>query len=301
LHSCRQICLDEADRMIDLGFEEELRGILGHCKSKVQMLLFSATMPNSIKDFALNALNEPVLINVGRAGAANLNIVQEVEFVDKNKRLDAILEALQKTAPPVIIFASSKSEVDDVLEFLLLKGIEAVAIHGGKSQEERIYAIDSFKSHKKDVLVANDIASKGIDLQNIQHVINYDLPNEIEDYVHRIGRTGRGGSTGIATTFVDPSICSEAVLLDLKLLLAEAQQNIPLFLENLGDLPSLSIPCSICGGLGHGVDKCPKVLCYFFTSFFSFYFRLVRWHRNNYPICELLSMKASIRVLNCII
>jgi ATP-dependent RNA helicase DDX41 len=145
------------------------------------------------------------------------------------------------------------------LEYLLLKGIEAVAIHGGKTQEERIYAIDSFKSHKKDVLVANDIASKGIDLQNIQHVINYDMPNEIEDYVHRIGRTGRGGSTGIATTFVDPSICSEAVLLDLKLLLAEAHQNIPPFLSHLGEFSSNSLPCSICGGLGHGIDKCPKV------------------------------------------
>ena len=102
MHSCRQICLDEADRMIDLGFEEELRGILAHGKTKMQMLLFSATMPNSIKDFALQALHEPILINVGRAGAANLNIVQEIELVDKNKRLDAILNALQKTAPPVL-------------------------------------------------------------------------------------------------------------------------------------------------------------------------------------------------------
>lgn len=103
MHSCRQMCLDEADRMIDLGFEEELRGILNHCKTKIQMLLFSATMPNSIKDFALKALKDPILINVGRAGAANLNIVQEVEFVDKNKRLEAVLDALQKTAPPVYI------------------------------------------------------------------------------------------------------------------------------------------------------------------------------------------------------
>lgn len=101
MHNCKQICLDEADRMIDLGFEEELRGILSHGKSKMQMLLFSATMPNSIRDFAMQALHDPILINVGRAGAANLNIVQEVELVDKNKRLDAILDALQKTAPPV--------------------------------------------------------------------------------------------------------------------------------------------------------------------------------------------------------
>lgn len=105
-HNCRQMCLDEADRMIDLGFEENLRGILSHSKHKIQMLLFSATMPNSIKEFAMKALNNPILINVGRAGAANLNIVQEVELVDKNRRLEAILEALQKTAPPVSINCS---------------------------------------------------------------------------------------------------------------------------------------------------------------------------------------------------
>ena len=104
LHSCRNICLDEADRMIDLGFEEELRGILSHSKKKMQMLLFSATMPNSIRDFAMKALSDPILINVGRAGAANLNIVQEVELVEKNKRLEAILDALQKTAPPVCYY-----------------------------------------------------------------------------------------------------------------------------------------------------------------------------------------------------
>lgn len=172
--------------------------------------------------------------------------------------------------------------MDDVLEYLLLKGVEAVAIHGGKTQEERIYAIDSFKSHKKDVLVANDIASKGIDLQNIQHVINFDMPNEIEDYVHRIGRTGRGGSTGIATTFVDPTSCSEAVLLDLKLLLAEAQQHIPSFLSSLGELPSNAVPCSICGGLGHGIDKCPKVtIIYFFFCIVLIFLLLVDW-RNGF-------------------
>jgi ATP-dependent RNA helicase DDX41 len=145
------------------------------------------------------------------------------------------------------------------LEFLLLKGVEAVAIHGGKTQEERIYAIDSFKSGKKDVLVANDIASKGLDLQNIQHVINYDMPSEIEDYVHRIGRTGRGGRTGIATTFIDTVLCSEAVMLDLVHLLNEAQQYIPPFLQILLDNSPKIQPCSICGGLGHGIDKCPKI------------------------------------------
>jgi ATP-dependent RNA helicase DDX41 len=260
LYSCRHICLDEADRMIDLGFEEDLRGILEHVRQPyVQMLLFSATMPNSIREFARNALSNPVLINVGRAGAANLDIVQEVELVDHTRRLGSLLSALQKTAPPVIIFAAAKGDVDDILEYLLLRGVEAVAIHGGKTQEERLYAIDSFKAGKKDVLVATDIASKGLDLQNIQQVINYDMPAEIEDYVHRIGRTGRGGRTGIATTLLDPSACSEAVLLDLKHLLNEAKQYVPPFLAELKEAQFRSQPCSICGGLGHDIDKCPKV------------------------------------------
>lgn len=122
------------------------------------------------------------------------------------------------------------------------------------------------------------------------------MPNEIEDYVHRIGRTGRGGSTGIATTFVDPSTCSEAVLLDLKLLLAEAQQNIPDFLSNLGELPSNSIPCSICGGLGHGIDKCPKVRVFscVLINNYPFLRRLVRWLRNNYQISARNSTTVNI-------
>lgn len=216
-------------------------------------------MPNSIKEFAKTALSDPVVINVSRAGAVNLDIVQEVELVQRHRRLEAVLEALQKTAPPVIIFAASKGDVDDVAEYLLLRGIEAVSIHGGKTQEERLYAIDSFKSGEKDVLVASDIASKGMDLKNIQHVINYDMPTEIEDYVHRIGRTGRGGRTGIATTLVDPTLCSEEVMLDLKHLLDEAEQFIPPFLAALVDKRRTASPCSICGGLGHEIDRCPKI------------------------------------------
>jgi len=252
--------LDEADRLLDTGFEEDLRKILTYVKHpNLQLLLFSATMPSSIKEFAKIALSNPVIINVSRAGAVNLDIVQEVELVQKHRRLEAILDALQKTAPPVIIFAASKSDVDDVLEYLLLRGVEAVAIHGGKTQEERLYAIDSFKSGRKDVLVASDIASKGLDLKDIQHVINYDMPAEIEDYVHRIGRTGRSGRTGIATTLVDPTLCSEAVMLDLKHLLNEAEQFVPQFLEELDDKSYNGLACSICGGLGHDVDRCPKI------------------------------------------
>lgn len=197
-------------------------------------------MPRKIQDFAQQSLIRPVLVNVGRAGAANLDVLQVVEYVKQEAKMVYLLECLQKTAPPVIIFSDNKNEVDDIQEYLLLKGVEAVAIHGSKSvfrfacasesslivvlaQEERQYAIKSFKSGAKDVMVASGVASKGLDFNDIQHVIIFSMPKEIEDYVHQIGRTGRSGKTGIATTFVNMNT-PEQTLLDLKYLLMEAGQ-----------------------------------------------------------------------------
>jgi len=169
------------------------------------------------------------------------------------------LECLQKTSPPVIVFSDNKNEVDDIQEYLLLKGVEAVAIHGSKTQEEREYAIRAFKSGKKDVMVASGVASKGLDFAEIQQVINYTMPKEIEDYVHQIGRTGRSGKTGIATTFINMNT-PEQTLLDLKYLLMEAKQRIPPFLLSIEDPNAGSGgACAICGGLGHSVTNCPKL------------------------------------------
>ena len=197
-------------------------------------------MPRKIQDFAQQSLIRPVLVNVGRAGAANLDVLQVVEYVKQEAKMVYLLECLQKTAPPVIVFSDNKNEVDDIQEYLLLKGVEAVAIHGSKgvflyvrasiqlliditAQEERQYAIKSFKSGAKDVMVASGVASKGLDFNDIQHVIIFSMPKEIEDYVHQIGRTGRSGKTGIATTFVNMNT-PEQTLLDLKYLLMEAAQ-----------------------------------------------------------------------------
>lgn len=180
LESCKYLCLDEADRMIDMGFEEDVRNIMSFFKQQRQTLLFSATMPAKIQDFAEQSLIRPVVINVGRAGAASLDIIQEVEYVKQEAKMVYLLECLQKTAPPVIIFSENKNEVDDIQEYLLLKGVEAVAIHGSKTQDEREYAIRSFKSGQKDVMVASGVASKGLDFNEIQHVINFTMPKEIE-------------------------------------------------------------------------------------------------------------------------
>ncbi|RLN08795.1 hypothetical protein C2845_PM11G14500 [Panicum miliaceum] len=267
LDNCRYLTLDEADRLVDLGFEDDIKEVFDHFKDQRQTLLFSATMPQKIQNFAKNALVQPVTVNVGRAGAANLDVIQEVEYVKEDARIIYLLECLQKTPPPVLIFCENKVDVDYIHEYLLLKGVEAVAIHGGKDQEERQNAIDFFKSGKKDVLVATDVASKGLDFPDIQHVINYDMPAEIENYVHRIGRTGRCGKTGIATTFINKNQ-TETTLLDLKHLLKEAKQRIPPVLAELNDpLEDEEIiakesgvkGCAYCGGLGHRVGDCPKL------------------------------------------
>lgn len=270
LDNCRYLTLDEADRLVDLGFEDDIREVFDHFKAQRQTLLFSATMPTKIQNFARSALVKPVTVNVGRAGAANLDVIQEVEYVKQEAKIVYLLECLQKTPPPVLIFCENKADVDDIHEYLLLKGVEAVSIHGGKDQEEREYAISSFKACKKDVLVATDVASKGLDFPDIQHVINYDMPAEIENYVHRIGRTGRCGKTGIATTFINKNQ-SETTLLDLKHLLQEAKQRIPPVLAELSDPmeeakeaeavanASGEKGCGYCGGLGHRIRDCPKL------------------------------------------
>ncbi|XP_044754884.1 ATP-dependent RNA helicase abstrakt [Coccinella septempunctata] len=264
LSVCRYLCMDEADRMIDMGFEEDVRTIFSYFRGQRQTLLFSATMPKKIQNFARSALVKPITINVGRAGAASINVIQEVEYVKQEAKIIYLLNCLQKTAPPVLIFAEKKQDVDLIHEYLLLKGVEAVAIHGGKDQEERSRSVEAFRSGKKDVLVATDVASKGLDFEDIKHVINYDMPDDIENYVHRIGRTGRSGNRGLATTFINKST-EESVLLDLKHLLMEAKQKVPAFLlelcsENekfldLGDERG----CSYCGGLGHRITDCPKL------------------------------------------
>ena len=265
LHLCKYLAMDEADRLIDLGFEDDMRQLFDHFPHQRQTVLFSATMPKKIQEFALSALVRPAIVNVGRAGAANLDVIQEVEYVKKEARVVYLLECLQKTAPPTLIFASNQSDVDDIHEYLLLKGVDAVAIHGGKAQTDRLQAIDLFKRGVKDVLVATDVASKGLDFADIQHVINFDMPKEIEDYVHRIGRTGRRGRTGVATTFINRD-CQDSILLDLKHLLREAKQKIPPVLMTLDDPRegmeadnSSTEACQYCSGLGHNVLDCPKL------------------------------------------
>jgi ATP-dependent RNA helicase DDX41 len=150
-------------------------------------------MPLTIQQFAKAALVKPVTINVGRAGSANLNVTQEVEYVKEDGKLVQLLETLKKTGPPVLIFCENKNDVDDIHEYLLLKGVQAVALHGGKGnqgldsaqllldQEERGQAVSLFKAKKREVLVATDVAAKGLHFPDVKHVINYDMPKDVEN------------------------------------------------------------------------------------------------------------------------
>ena len=157
----------------------------------------------------------------------SLDVIQEFEYVKQEVKVFHLPECLQKTPPPVLIFSEKTSDVDDIHEFLLLKGLQAVAIHGGKDQEERQWSVREYKKGRKDVLVATDLISNGMDFADVQHIINYDMPTDIENYVHRID-----SKTGMATTFVGRR-CDDSVLRDLKALLIEARQKLPPFLATL--------------------------------------------------------------------
>lgn len=268
LDACKCIALDEADRLIDAGFEEDTRAILDFFSAQRQTLMFSATMPAKIQHFAASALVQPIVVNVGRAGAASLSIQQHVEVVRGDARAVLLLDVLQRTPPPVLIFCENKADVDEIHEYLLMKSVLTCAIHGGKDMEDRQDAMRTFRAGEKDILVATDVAAKGLDFPQIQHVINYDMPKDIQTYVHRIGRTGRGNTKGTSTTFVSLQD-SPSLIADLIQLLLEAKQNVPEALYEIVPEAARSAKaaenvdgvrgCAYCGGLGHRVNECPKL------------------------------------------
>ncbi len=200
------LVLDEADRMLDMGFIRDVRRIVAHLPRKRQSLLFSATMPADVAKLAQDMLIEPVRVEVTPQATTVEKIAQSVYFTDsagKQSLLTSLLrdEALTK----VIVFTRTKHRANRVAEQLSKSGLPADAIHGNKSQSARQGALDRFKSGASRVLVATDIAARGIDVDGISHVINFELPNEPESYVHRIGRTARAGAGGIAIAFCDPT------------------------------------------------------------------------------------------------
>ena len=196
--------LDEADRMLDMGFIADIRRIIPKLPAQRQTLMFSATMPPDIRDLARTILRSPVSVHVTPVSSTAERIEQSVYFVDKKNKPRLLAHLLNTTAfSRCLVFTRTKHGADRVAKFLEKAGIGAAAIHGNKSQNQRERALANFKNGKTAVLIASDIASRGIDIDDISHVVNYDLSNEPETYVHRIGRTARAGASGEAISFCD--------------------------------------------------------------------------------------------------
>ena len=197
------LILDEADRMLDMGFIRDIKKVLAALPKKRQNLLFSATFSDEIKALADSLLNAPAMIEVARRNSTVEVIAQKIHPVDRDKK-HPLLAHLIKTQnwTQVLVFTRTKHGANKLVEQLEKDGISGMAIHGNKSQSARTRALEEFKNGSLQVLVATDIAARGIDIDQLPHVVNYDLPNVPEDYVHRIGRTGRAGATGEAVSLV---------------------------------------------------------------------------------------------------
>ncbi len=198
------LVLDEADRMLDMGFIQDLRRIVATVPRRRQTLLFSATMPPAIRELANQWLSNPVDVRVGATAGPVETIRQSVFFVDQTQKLRLLTHWLRETAwTRTLVFTRTKHGADKVAKALQKAGIEADAFHGNKSQGARQRTLARFKAPRPLVLVATDIAARGLDIDAVSHVINYDLPVDAESYVHRIGRTGRAGADGVAVSFCD--------------------------------------------------------------------------------------------------
>lgn len=203
LNQVQVLVLDEADRMLDIGFMPDLKRILALLPKQRQTLMFSATFSKEIKKLSDEFLNNPTLIEVARSNATSENVQQKAYAVEQSKKQALLAHLLKNEANnQVIIFTKTKVTADRLSKALIRDGIAADAIHGDKSQQERIAALDAFKQGSITTLVATDVAARGLDITDLPMVINYEIPSAPEDYVHRIGRTGRAGASGIAISLV---------------------------------------------------------------------------------------------------
>ena len=254
LNQCTYIVLDEADRMIDLGFELQVNQVLDampatNLKSENEdkaatqeneatkgkfrtTIMFSATMPVGVERLARKFLRRPAYVIIGEIGKAVDRIKQKIEWINdepfKMKRLMELLD--EGPPPPIIIFVNKKKICDVIAKQVDKHGWKPIVLHAGKSQQQRQAAIEGFKAKKYEILIATDVAGRGIDVKRVTHVINFDMPKSVEDYTHRIGRTGRAGLEGLATSFIGKD--NSDILYDMKKMLTDTNNHVPLELAN---------------------------------------------------------------------
>jgi len=239
----RYLVLDEADRMLDMGFEGQIRNIVEQNDMPTedrQTLMFSATFPSDIQILARDFLKDYIFLTIGRVGSTSENITQTVEYVEEDEKVSLLMDILaadeaqakENTLHLTLVFVETKRQADILANILMDNNFQTTSIHGDRTQYERERALDLFRRGVTPIMVATAVAARGLDIPNVTHVINFDLPKDIDDYVHRIGRTGRAGNVGRATAFFNIEH-DKGIVKDLIDLLEEAKQDIPKFLLDI--------------------------------------------------------------------
>jgi len=260
LDRCTYVVLDEADRMLDAGFAPEIRHIVGQSHKQRQTLMFTATWPMSVQQMAMEFLDDPIRVTIGSTQlSSNKRITQHVYTMgprDKDQKLQDLLQKHHKGGNKILVFALYKKEAARVEQTLARKGFKVGSIHGDKGQNDRNKALEDFKSGKIPVLVATDVAARGLDIPNVEHVINVTFPLTIEDYVHRIGRTGRGGKTGESHTFFTED--EKPLAGALVKVLQDAGQKVPEGMYSFGPLVTKKAKSNLYGDHFKEVDMTQK-------------------------------------------